>query len=148
MIGHHVPTEIGAVAAETTAEGFRVLVMRELRTTGTPPAFAIIEQRIIRSPERRNRHGISFALAFRPEIMEWLITAIGRPGQRGASGEPLANPLWPRLSWHEAQRTWPDGICTIEWSVDISFQDELSRAAFAEAWRERLSGSEEALTTT
>lgn len=139
MTGHREPTEVHAVAAETTAQGFRILVMRELRSATVPPAYAIIDQRIIRSPERRNRHGISFALAFRPDVMAWLITALGRPGQRDTSGAPVVNPLWPRLSWHEEHRSWPDGVCTIEWSVDINFHDEAPRAAFAEAWREQLS---------
>jgi hypothetical protein len=148
MKEHCEATAIHAVPAVAIANGFRLLVMRELRNDTGTPAFAFIEQRLLRSPERRNRHGISFALTFRPEIMAWLISELGRPAERDARGVLSANVRWPRLGWFEARREWADGICTVEWFADISFHDEASRAAFAQAWQARLMGEGEADATT
>lgn len=146
MTEHLEPTAVHGVPAEAIAGGFRLLVMRELRVEGTTPAFAFIEQRLLRSPERRNRHGISFALAFRPEVMAWLIAELGRPAERDASGELRMNARWPRLAWFQAHRTWPDGTHTAEWFADVRFHDEASRAAFAQSWRARLMGAAEEKT--
>jgi hypothetical protein len=144
MKEHCEATAIHAVPAVAIAGGFRLVVMRELRTDSGTPAFAFIEQRLVRSPERRNRHGVSFALAFRPEIMAWLIEDLGRPAERDAQGGVRANARWPRLTWFEAHREWADGVRTVEWFADISFQDDASRCAFARVWHARLMGEGEA----
>ncbi len=144
---HQEATAIYAAPAERIACGFRLLVMREFRAGDTPPAFAVIAQQILRSPERRNRHGVSFAAAFRPEIMDWLITELGRPAQRQAGAEARRNPRWPALSWHSEDCVWPDGIATIEWHVDIVFADEASCAAFETRWQGRLSAESEQAAT-
>jgi hypothetical protein len=72
--------------------------------------------------------------------MTWLIEHLGRVSLHESSGEPHRNPLWPSLTWHGEPRVWPDGIHTIEWSVDVVFQDEASWAAFRERWHGRLMG--------
>lgn len=143
MTEHHEPTAIHAVPAEVIDKGFRLLLMRELRSESGTPAFAFIEQWLLRSPERRNRHGISFALAFRPEIMAWLIAELGRPAQRDAEGLARINARWPALAWTRAERAWADGTRTVEWFADIRFHDEASQAAFGTAWRARLTGEGE-----
>jgi hypothetical protein len=144
---HQEATAIYAVPAERIGRGFRLLLMREFRAGDAPPAFAVIEQQILRSPERRNRHGVSFATAFLPEIMDWLITELGRPAQRQEGAEARRNPRWPAMSWHPQTHTWPDGLQTIEWYVDIAFADEASCAAFERRWQGRLRAeSEEAAT--
>ena len=75
--------------------------------------------------------------------MAWLIAHLGRPAERDAEGELRPNARWPRLAWFEAERTWPDGLQTVEWFADIRFHDEPSLAAFAQAWRARLMGESE-----
>jgi hypothetical protein len=141
---HQEATAIHAVPAARFARGFRLLVLRELRANSAPPAFAVIEQKLVRSPERRNRHGVSFALAFRPEIMDWLIEDLGRPSQHDRAGAACRNPRWPSLAWHCEARTWPDGVETIEWFAEVTFVDDASWAAFAARWRDRLSGEDAA----
>jgi hypothetical protein len=140
MIEHQDATSIHAVPADRTAHGFRLLVLREFRTETAPPAFASIEQRLLRSPERLNRHGLSFAKAFLPEVVGWLSEHLGRPSVREGDGPPDRNPRWPTLSWHGKSRLWPDGTATIEWSVEVTFQDEISASAFQEHWSDRLNG--------
>ncbi len=137
---HQDATAIYALPAEPIARGFRLLVMREFRSNEAPPAFAVIEQLILRAPERRNRHGISFAAAFRPEIMDWLIAELGRPSQREEGGEARRNPRWPGLTWRYETRNWPDGIETIEWYADVVFPEETSWAAFHRHWQVCLQG--------
>jgi hypothetical protein len=138
MLCHAEATAIHAVPAERGQRGFRLLVLRELRSEDAPPAFALIAQEILREPQRRNRHGVSFAATFRPEIMDWLITNLGRPSQRDAEGTAWRNPRWPLMTWHSEERAWPDGMVTIEWSVDVAFADEAAWSAFAACWQDRL----------
>ncbi len=138
MTSHAEATAIHALPAIRGEQGFRLLVMRELREDGMPPAFALIAQGILREPQRRNRHGVSFAATFRPEIMDWLSTQLGRPSQRDAEGTAWRNPRWPTITWHSEERTWPDGIKTVEWSVDVTFADASAWTAFAACWQDRL----------
>ncbi len=137
---HSEATSIHALPAARTQRGFRLLVLREFRADDQPPAFASIAQQILREPQRRNRHGVSFAAAFRPEIMDWLSTNLGRPSQRDGEGTAWRNPRWPVTTWHSQERTWPDGVRTIEWSVDVTFADVATWAAFAACWQDRLDG--------
>lgn len=128
------PAEVLAVAAVPAAplpRGFRLLVMREFVSQAAPSAFAIIEQQVVRAPSRPLRHGLAFALAFRPEVVAWLSFHLGRPAARGPDGAAVRNPRWPELSWHKAPRSWPDGAATLEWSADILFAEEATRTAFA-----------------
>ena len=104
MSCHQEATAIHAVAAGRMANGFRLLVLREFRSDIAPPAFALIEQHLLRSPERKNRHGVSFASTFRPEIMDWLIAELGRPSRRAADGDARRNSRWPQITWHREAR--------------------------------------------
>ncbi len=131
---------IDAVQAQWLERGFRLLTLRELHTGKEPPAFAWIEQHFLRAPQRLSRHGLYFASAFLPEIMAWLSESLGRPSLREANGKPYRNALWPVLSWHSEHRLWPGGGRTIEWFVDVIFQDEASWTAFQQRWHDRLMG--------
>ncbi len=84
-------TAIHAVPAQWLDCGFRLLVMREFHTGKEPPAFAFIEQRLLRTPERLSRHGLSFASTFLPGIMAWLSHCLGCPSLRDAAGSPYGN---------------------------------------------------------
>ena len=134
-------TAIDAVPAARLDCGFRLLVLRQFQIEGAPPAFALIEQRLLRAPQRLHRHGLSFANTFLPDIVAWLSQDLGRPSLRDATGPPRRNPRWPLLRWHGEDRLWPDGMRTIEWFVDVSFQDTRSWAAFQERWQEQLAGT-------
>lgn len=136
------PTAVAAVPADPIPGGFRLLVMRELALDDGPPAYAVIGQALVRSPPRSIRHGVAFALAFGPEVMAWLNTALGRPAWRDAAGETQRNPRWPALQWHRAPRDWPGGTVTTEWSADILFPQEPDRTAFGLAFAEALAGRE------
>lgn len=136
------PTAISAVPAETISGGFRVLVMRELVLDDGPPAYAVIDQPLVRAPPRSIRHGVAFALAFSPAVMAWLTEALGRPAWRDGSGTPQRNPRWPALSWHRAPRRWPGGTSTTEWSADLVFPQAADRAAFASAFSDALAGQD------
>lgn len=133
-------TAIHAVPARWLECGFRLLILRELRTENEPPAFAWIEQLLLRTPQRLTRHGLFFGLAFRPEIMAWLSEHLGRPSLREGTGKPYRNPLWPVSAWHGEPRPWPGGTQTIEWFVDVVFQDQASWTAFRQRWHGRLMG--------
>lgn len=137
---HQEATAIHRVPVERFERGFRMLVVRELRSATAPPAFALIEQDILRNPERRNRHGISFAATFRPEIMDWLIAELGRPSQRSEEGEASRNPRWPAIAWLYEEREWPEGMHTVEWFAEVTFADDASWRAFEERWQRRLMG--------
>jgi len=84
------PTAIHAIPAELCDCGFRLLMMRQFNAGAVPPAFAIIDQRLMRMPERRGRHGVSFAATFLPEVMSWLIDHLGRPRCMMPPGAPIA----------------------------------------------------------
>jgi hypothetical protein len=140
MIQHHQPTAVHPVPAQRIAGGFRLLVMREFRAESAPSAFAFMEQRLLRSPERRNRHGFSFASAFLPEVMTWLSGHLGRPSLREGAGPPYRNSLWPTLNWHCESRHWTDGTRTIEWFVEMTFRDETLASVFEQRWNDRLKG--------
>src|SRR5271170_4473455 len=79
MTSRDEATAVHAVPAQWLECGFRLLVLRELRAENEPPAFAWIEQHLLRTPQRLTRHGLFFGLAFRPEIMAWLSEHLGRP---------------------------------------------------------------------
>ena len=128
--------------AQWLERGFRLLTFRELHTGKEPPAFAWIEQHFLRAPQRLSRHGLYFASAFLPEIMAWLSEYLGRPSLREANGKPYRNALWPVLSWHSEHRLWPGGGRTIEWFVDVIFQDEASWTAFQQRWHDRPDGQD------
>lgn len=136
---HGAPTAIHAVPAAQLDAGFRVLVMREMMVGDGPSAFAVIEQSVLRRPPRQIRHGIAFALAFQPQVMDWLTARIGRPAQRDRDAI-VRNPLWPELAWHRQARDWPDGTRTTEWSADILFAEADIREAFASCFRTLLGG--------
>ena len=140
MAAHCEPTEIHAIPAETGPQGIRLLVLREFRKADVPPAFAFIRQGILREPVRSIRHGTFFAAAFRPEVIEWLISRIGRPSLRDGTGKTVSNPRWPTLGWHGTDRLWPDGTRTTEWHIEISFQESGISDQFRKQWRHRLDG--------
>jgi len=136
------PTAIHAFPAELCDCGFRLLMMRQFNAGAVPPAFAIIDQRLMRMPERRGRHGVSFAATFLPEVMSWLIDHLGPPSLHDASGRAHRNPRWPVVRWHDEELTWPSGAVTVEWFAEVAFQDHASWLAFRSRWRERLLGTE------
>jgi hypothetical protein len=133
------PGCVNAVPAIATETGFRLLTMRAFQTPPDPPAFAWIDQRLFRTPERQTRHGLFFGVAFRPEIMDWLIKNVGRPSEH-ADGKARRNPNWPALRWRSEERRWEDETLTTEWFVDVEFTDDAGRRAFLDAWSDRLSG--------
>lgn len=137
---HDEAVAIHAVPALVLEHGFRVLVLRELAAGAGPAGFAVIEQGLVRPPPRTIRHGVAFALAFRPEVVAFLSFHLGRPGERGPDGLPRRNPRWPALSWHRAERIWPDGTHSIEWSADILFAQADDHAVFARQFRAALAG--------
>ena len=130
---------INAVPALWMSKGFKLLALRCFHNDPDPPAFAWIDQRIFRAPDRLSRHGLFFGAAFRPEVMEWLIARVGRPSFRSGD-EPRRNPDWPIVSWRSAQRTWADETRTTEWSIEVVFASEELAKAFRLRWRERLAG--------
>ena len=106
------PTAIHAVPAELCECGFRLLMIRQFNVGAVPPAFAIIDQRVMRMPQRLGRHGVSFAATFLPEVMSWLIDHLGRPSLHDESGRSYRNPRWPVVCWHDQERYWPSGAVT------------------------------------
>jgi hypothetical protein len=144
MTCHQDTTAINAVPAQLHTQGFRLLVLREFHTEDTPPAFAFVAQTLLRRPERSSRHGLSFANAFRPEIMDWLIDQLGRPSQRDDAGAARRNPRWPQVTWHREARQWPDGAQTTEWFAEVVFDAKATWDAFAAHWRSRLQGNNDA----
>lgn len=130
---------INAVPALWLPNGFRLLALRCFHNDPDPPAFAWIDQRIFRAPDRLSRHGLFFGAAFRPEVMDWLIARVGRPSSR-LGDEPRRNPDWPIVGWRSAERFWPDKTRTTEWSIEVGFTTRELAEAFRERWRERLSG--------
>jgi hypothetical protein len=137
---HQAPAAIHAVPAEPLDRGFRLLVLREFPAEAEPSAYARIEQGLLRAPERLGRHGLSFATAFRPEIVAWLSDELGRPTLHDASGRPCRNPRWPHLAWRRADRSWPGGARTVEWFVEADFHEAVAWARFQRCWGERLAG--------
>jgi len=133
------PESIKPIPAEKTAQGFRLLALRCHHKDGAPPSFALIDQRIFRAPDRASRHGLHFGLAFRPEIMSWLIDRIGRPSLVG-NRPPQRNPEWPTIVWRGADRRWPDDVRTTEWFAEVAFASQAHAEAFAERWGKRLAG--------
>lgn len=136
---HQEPTAIHAVPAELRPAGFRVLLLREFRIDG-PPGFALVEQHLLRLPHRLNRHGVSFALTFRPEVMAGLSADIGRPSARDGAGRVARNPRWPTFGWCSRPRSWPDGTTTVEWLAEVAFPGAEDWAAFCARFAERLAG--------
>lgn len=132
MSAEEIATDISARPAMLLQNGFQLLALRQFTRAAAPPAFAFIDQSILRRPDRVSRHGASFDIAFLPEIMAWLIEAAGAPTRR--------NPRWPVTSWRAAERLWPDGAATIEWCAEIIFLEIEMWRVFAETWRERLQG--------
>ncbi|MGA7808028.1 hypothetical protein [Bradyrhizobium sp.] len=140
MDTHSHATAIRAVPAQWLDCGFRLLVMRQYHADGAPPAFALIEQRLLRTPQRFGRHGLSFANTFLPEVMAWLSDHLGRPSLHDDSRRPSRNPRWPVLRWQSEDRLWPDGMRTTEWFAEVDFRDAAAWVAFAERWHDRLRG--------
>lgn len=130
---------VNAVPASWSPKGFRLLALRCFHSDTDPPAFAWIDQRIFRTPDRLSRHGLFFGAAFRPEIMDWLIVRLGRPSSRDG-GEARRNPDWPSVVWRGVERIWPDEARTTEWFLDVGFASEDASNAFRERWRARLAG--------
>lgn len=139
---------VDAVPSQWLAQGFRLLTLREFRDAAAPPAFAWIEQRLLRAPQRLGRHGLFFANTFRPEIMTWLSRQLGRPSIRTDAGRAHRNRLWPAMTWHHEDRVWPDGARTVEWFVDVTFPHQRSWTAFQLQWRARLMGEDEDTAST
>ena len=133
------PGCINPVPAEKSALGFRLLMLRFYHHDGAPPSAAFIDQRIFRAPDRASRHGLHFGLAFRAEIMSWLIEQIGRPSLAGIH-PPQRNPEWPTVLWIGADRRWPGEQRTTEWFAEVSFTSQSHAEAFAEKWSKRLAG--------
>ncbi|SFK58528.1 hypothetical protein SAMN05444581_11141 [Methylocapsa palsarum] len=131
-------TAIHAVPARLLNCGFRLLILRELRIGNDPSNFAWIEQNLFRKPQRLNRHGLSFATAFLPEIVSWLSETSGRPTLHSSTGAPCRNARWPVLAWRGEDRVWTRDVKTIEWFVDAVFYDDASWSAFRQRWRDRL----------
>jgi hypothetical protein len=142
------PACVHAVPSRWLEQGFRLLTLREFRNEREPPAFAWIEQRLLRAPQRLGRHGLFFANTFRPEIMAWLSQQLGRPSIRTDSGQAHRNALWPATAWHSEDRVWPDGARTVEWFVDVMFPHEASWTAFQQQWRARLMGEDDETVST
>lgn len=136
-------TCVHAVPSQWLTQGFRLLTLREFRNVAAPPAFAWIEQRLLRAPQRLGRHGLFFANTFRPEIMAWLSQQLGRPSIRTEAGQTHRNALWPAITWHGEDRAWPDGARTFEWFADVTFPQLASWTAFQQQWRSRLMGEDE-----
>jgi hypothetical protein len=138
---HAVPEQIHAVPAQWLERGFRLLILRELHTEARPPAFAWIEQQLMRTPERLSRHGLYFGNTFRPEVMAALIEQLGRPSIRENDDSPARrNASWPDLAWHSENREWPEGFRTTEWFVDVIFPVEADWTVFQRHWLNRLLG--------
>jgi len=133
------PGCINAIPAEKTARGFRLLTLRCYHSDSAPPSFAWIDQSVFRAPNRASRHGLHFGLAFRPEVMSWLIDRIGRPSLAGQC-PPQRNPEWPTIVWRGADRRWPDDLRTTEWFAEVAFPSQDHAEAFEERWRQRLAG--------
>jgi hypothetical protein len=141
---HQEANCIHAVPAQWLERGFRLLVLRELHTETMPPAFAWIEQQLMRTPERLSRHGLFFGNTFRSEVMTWLIEHLGRPSVRDNDDSPARrNASWPDLAWHRENRDWPEGLRTTEWSVDVIFPVEAHWTIFRQHWLDRLQGRSE-----
>ncbi|MGJ5132771.1 hypothetical protein [Bradyrhizobium oligotrophicum] len=134
------PTAIHALPAELCGCGFRLLMIRQFNVGAVPPAFAIIDQRVMRMPQRLGRHGVSFAATFLPEVMAWLIDHLGRPSLHDETGRSYRNPRWPVVCWHDQERYWPSGAVTVEWFAEVAFQDHASWMAFRTHWHESLTG--------
>lgn len=137
---HEEATAIHAVPAAMLARSFTILVLRQFEEAGAPPAFAFIEQHILRAPQRNARHGMFFSATFLPEIMAWLGARLGRPSLRDGAGTPRRNPRWPVINWSGEGQLWPDGTRTIEWRAEIAFAEDETSLLFGQAWRERLEG--------
>ena len=133
-------TAIDAVSPQWQPRGFRLLVLRELLSENEPPAFAFIAQRLLRTPQRLTRHGLYFGRAFAPDVMAWLIEQLGRPARHDETGKPIRNARWPVSTWHREPRQWPGGVRSIEWFVDVTFQDDASWAVFRAHWYGKLTG--------
>ncbi len=144
MHQHDEFTAIHAVPARMLERGFRLLALRQVHAPAAPPAFSVIDQHILRRPERLSRHAVFFASTFLPEIMAWLSALLGRPALHDAVGSARRNPRWPALTWHREDRSWPDGTNTTEWLVEVAFQDEASWTAFRQRWAARLEGRSDA----
>jgi hypothetical protein len=136
------PTAVHAVPAELCECGFRLLMIRQFNVGAVPPAFAIIDQRIMRMPQRLGRHGVTFAATFLPEVMSWLIDHLGRPSLHDETGRSHRNPRWPVVCWHDEERTWASAAVTVEWFAEVAFQDHASWMAFRTHWQDRLLGTE------
>ena len=133
------PQCINPVAALWKPKGFELLVLRCFHNGAGPPSFAWIDQRIFRSPERLSRHGLYFGCAFRPEVMSWLISRLGRPALSGGA-RSQRNPDWPSVDWRGADRLWPNELRTTEWFAEATFATEEAAQAFRDHWGDRLSG--------
>lgn len=136
-------TRVQAVPSQYLDQGFRLLTLREFRNENAPSAFAWIEQRLLRMPQRLGRHGLFFANTFRPEIMAWLTQELGRPSIRTETSQTCRNTLWPTLQWFSKECAWPDGARTVEWFVDIVFPHKASWTAFERRWRRELMGADD-----
>lgn len=145
---HAEAVAIHAVPAALEPSGFRLLVLREFPMAEGPPAFALIDQHLLRAPHRLARHGVSFALTFRPEVMADLSAAIGRPCVRDGAGRAARNPRWPCFGWSRAPRSWSDGTDTVEWWARVDFADPAAWSAFRTRFTERLAGRLEARART
>jgi hypothetical protein len=66
MTSQQEATSVHAVPAQWLERGFRLLILRELHTEKEPPAFAWIEQRLLRTPQRLTRHGLFLEGPFCP----------------------------------------------------------------------------------
>lgn len=133
------PGSVDPVPAERIAKGFRLLVLRCYHHECAPPSFACINQQIFRTPERSSRHGLHFGLAFRPEVMSWLIERLGRPSAADQN-RPYRNPQWPTVAWRSVSRYWPDGMYTTEWFAEVMFFSQEHADSFGERWSKRLAG--------
>ena len=134
-------TAIHAVPPQWQQRGFRLLVLRELLCENEPPAFAFIAQCLLRMPQRLTRHGLYFGRAFAPDVMAWLIEN-NSAGRRDTTkpANPIRNPRWPVSAWHRESRQWPGGLRSVEWFVDVTFQDDASWTAFRARWHGKLMG--------
>jgi len=141
---HALATAIGAVPAVEAEDGFLLLMLREFRQADAPPAFALMQQHLLRDAHRMGRHGVSFHLTFRPEVMAFLSTIVGRPALHDAEGKAQRNPAWPFLAWRSGPRDWPSGEHTVEWWAKVSFPHAAAWHAFRARYAERLAGRLEA----
>lgn len=134
------PEDISARPALVLANSFQLLVLRQFLRCSAPLGIAFVDQALFRRPDRPSRHGMSFELAFLPDIIAWLIREAGAPYRREGTGAPSRNGMWPQLKWQAEERCWAEDLRTVEWYAEAVFPDETLWTVFRNCWGDRLDG--------